>query len=526
MADSFIYLVSRMGVTGATGTLNSDLPTLIQRVKELSGNVPVAVGFGISTRDHFLSVTSIADGAVIGSQVITILENAPAGQAARAVEDYCSQITQRRVTSEGMVCASTAATETHVAAQPAEEAEATATDTSGRFGVFGGQYAPEALATCLAELESGFEAVRDDPTFWEEYRSYYPYMGRPSSLHLAQRLSEYARGANIWLKREDLNHTGSHKINNALGQILIARRLGKTEIIAETGAGQHGVATATVCAKFGMKCTIYMGAEDVRRQALNVFRIKLLGATVIPVESGSRTLRDAVNEAFRAWIMRLDTTHYIIGSAIGPHPFPTMVRTFQSVIGEETKAQLRDLGKSPDAVVACVGGGSNAVGMFYPFSSDASVQLVGVEAAGDGLDTERHSATLSRGSVGVLHGVRTYVLQNPHGQISDTHSVSAGLDYPGVGPELANWKESNRATFLSATDAQALQGFRLLSQLEGIIPALETSHAVWGAVQTAKQLGPGKDLVLCLSGRGDKDVQSVIDALPSIGPQIGWDLSV
>lgn len=526
MADSFIYLVSRMGVTGATGTLNSDLPTLIQRVKELSGNVPVAVGFGISTRDHFLSVTSIADGAVIGSQVITILENAPAGQAARAVEDYCSQITQRRVTSEGMVCTSTAATETHVAAQPAEEAEATATDTSGRFGVFGGQYTPEALTTCLAELEAGFEAVRDDPTFWEEYRSYYPYMGRPSSLHLAQRLSEYARGANIWLKREDLNHTGSHKINNALGQILIARRLGKTEIIAETGAGQHGVATATVCAKFGMKCTIYMGAEDVRRQALNVFRIKLLGATVIPVESGSRTLRDAVNEAFRAWIMRLDTTHYIIGSAIGPHPFPTMVRTFQSVIGEETKAQLRDLGKSPDAVVACVGGGSNAVGMFYPFSSDASVQLVGVEAAGDGLDTERHSATLSRGSVGVLHGVRTYVLQNPHGQISDTHSVSAGLDYPGVGPELANWKESNRATFLSATDAQALQGFRLLSQLEGIIPALETSHAVWGAVQTAKQLGPGKDLVLCLSGRGDKDVQSVIDALPSIGPQIGWDLSV
>ncbi|KAG2420176.1 tryptophan synthase [Aspergillus terreus] len=526
MADSFIYLVSRMGVTGATGTLNSDLPTLIQRVKELSGNVPVAVGFGISTRDHFLSVTSIADGAVIGSQVITILENAPAGQAARAVEDYCSQITQRRVTSAGMICTSTAATGTHVAAQPADEAEAAATNTSGRFGVFGGQYAPEALTTCLAELEAGFEAVRDDPTFWEEYRSYYPYMGRPSSLHLAQRLSEYAGGANIWLKREDLNHTGSHKINNALGQILIARRLGKTEIIAETGAGQHGVATATVCAKFGMKCTIYMGAEDVRRQALNVFRIKLLGATVIPVESGSRTLRDAVNEAFRAWIMRLDTTHYIIGSAIGPHPFPTMVRTFQSVIGEETKAQLRDLGKSPDAVVACVGGGSNAVGMFYPFSSDASVQLVGVEAAGDGLDTERHSATLSRGSVGVLHGVRTYVLQNPHGQISDTHSVSAGLDYPGVGPELAHWKESNRATFLSATDAQALQGFRLLSQLEGIIPALETSHAVWGAVETAKQLGPGKDLVLCLSGRGDKDVQSVIDALPSIGPQIGWDLSV
>ncbi|EAW15618.1 tryptophan synthase beta chain [Aspergillus fischeri NRRL 181] len=519
MADSFIYLVSRMGVTGATGTLNADLPALIRRVKELSGNIPVAVGFGISTREHFLSVTSIADGAVIGSQVITILDNAPAGQAARVVEDYCSQITQRKVTS-----APGAAMETNVVIQPVVDGEAAVTDGSGRFGVFGGQYAPEALTTCLAELEAGFEAARNDPAFWEEYESYYPYMGRPSSLHLAPRLSEHAGGANIWLKREDLNHTGSHKINNALGQILIARRLGKTEIIAETGAGQHGVATATVCAKFGMKCTVYMGAEDVRRQALNVFRIRLLGATVVPVESGSRTLRDAVNEAFRAWIARLETTHYIIGSAIGPHPFPTMVRTFQSVIGEETKVQLRGLGKSPDAVVACVGGGSNAVGMFYPFSQDGSVQLVGVEAAGDGLDTERHSATLGRGSIGVLHGVRTYVLQNQHGQISDTHSVSAGLDYPGVGPELAHWNESNRATFLSATDAQAMQGFRLLSQLEGIIPALETSHAVWGAVKVAKQLGPGRDLVLCLSGRGDKDVQTVIDELPKIGPQIGWDL--
>ncbi|KAB8217647.1 tryptophan synthase beta subunit-like PLP-dependent enzyme [Aspergillus novoparasiticus] len=523
MADSFIYLVSRMGVTGATGTLNTELPALIQRVKGLSGNVPVAVGFGISTREHFLSVTSIADGAVIGSQVINILADAPAGQAAQAVEDYCLKITQRKVTADASTDAIRGTTETKAIA-PADEAEAAVTDGPGRFGIFGGQYAPEALTTCLAELEAGFQAALDDPTFWEEYRSYYPYMGRPSSLHQATRLTEHVGGANIWLKREDLNHTGSHKINNALGQILIARRLGKTEIIAETGAGQHGVATATVCAKFGMKCTIYMGAEDVRRQALNVFRIRLLGATVIPVESGSRTLRDAVNEAFRAWIVRLDTTHYIIGSAIGPHPFPTMVRTFQSVIGDETKAQMQELGKSPDAVVACVGGGSNSVGMFYPFSKDLSVQLVGVEAAGDGLDTDRHSATLTGGSVGVLHGVRTYILQDEHGQISDTHSISAGLDYPGVGPELAHWKESKRATFLSATDAQAFEGFRLLSQLEGIIPALETSHAVWGAIQTAKKLGPGKDLVLCLSGRGDKDVQSVADGLPTIGPQIGWDL--
>jgi len=520
MADSFIYLISRMGVTGAMGTLNSELPALIKRVKELSGNVPVVVGFGISTREHFLSVTSIAEGAVIGSQVITVLEDAPSGQAAHVIEEYCSQITERKVPRDNSVAAPLA--KTSVAGQTIEEAAAT--DSLGRFGVFGGQYAPEALITCLDELEAGFQAAVNDSTFWDEFRSYYPYMGRPSSLHLANRLTEHAGGADIWLKREDLNHTGSHKINNALGQILIARRLGKTEIIAETGAGQHGVATATVCAKFGMKCTIYMGAEDVRRQALNVFRIRLLGATVIPVESGSRTLRDAVNEAFRAWIVQLDTTHYIIGSAIGPHPFPTMVRTFQSVIGEETKAQLRDLGKSPDAVIACVGGGSNAVGMFYPFSKDPSVQLIGVEASGDGLETTRHSATLNSGSVGVLHGVRTYVLQDQHGQISNTHSVSAGLDYPGVGPELANWKESNRATFISATDAQAFQGFRLLSQLEGIIPALETSHAVWGAVETAKKLGPGKTLVLCLSGRGDKDVQSVADELPRLGPQIGWDL--
>ncbi|KAF9893687.1 tryptophan synthetase [Aspergillus nanangensis] len=535
MADSFIYLVSRMGVTGATGSLNSDLPALIQRVKELSGNVPVAVGFGISTREHFQSVTSIADGAVIGSQVITILNDAPAGQAARAVEDYCTHITQRKVPrNTGSLATTTTTTKGPSVSSAAGDSNsspsettappAASTDESGRFGIFGGQYAPEALTTCLAELEAGFDAARDDPTFWAEYRSHYPYMGRPSRLHLAPRLTEHAGGANIWLKREDLNHTGSHKINNALGQILVARRLGKTEIIAETGAGQHGVATATVCAKFGMKCTVYMGAEDVRRQALNVFRIRLLGATVVPVESGSRTLRDAVNEAFRAWIQRLDSTHYIIGSAIGPHPFPTMVRTFQSVIGEETKAQMRELGKSPDAVVACVGGGSNAVGMFYPFAGEGEVQLVGVEAAGEGLQTERHSATLSRGSVGVLHGVRTYVLQDRHGQITDTHSVSAGLDYPGVGPELAHWKQSNRASFLSATDAQALQGFRLLSQLEGIIPALETSHAVWGAVETAKQLGPGKDLVLCLSGRGDKDVQNVADELPRLGPQIGWDL--
>lgn len=384
---------------------------------------------------------------------------------------------------------------------------------------------PESLMDCLAELEQGFNQAINDPEFWKEFRSYYPYMSRPSSLHLADRLTAHAGGANIYLKREDLNHTGSHKINNAIGQILIARRLGKTRIIAETGAGQHGVATATVCAKFGMKCVVYMGAEDVRRQALNVFRMKLLGAQVVAVEAGSRTLRDAVNEALRAWVVDLDTTHYIIGSAIGPHPFPTIVRTFQSVIGEETKQQMQELtGRLPDAVIACVGGGSNAVGMFYPFSKDPSVRLVGVEAGGEGLDTDRHSATLSGGSIGVLHGVRTYVLQDAHGQISDTHSVSAGLDYPGVGPELSSWKDADRATFIAATDSEAFTGFKVLSETEGIIPALETAHAVWGAIEIAKEMKKDENIVICVSGRGDKDVQSVADELPRLGPGIGWDL--
>ena len=573
IADSFIYVVSRMGVTGATGTLNKALPELLDRVHSYSNNIPAAIGFGISTREHFVQLEGIAEGVVIGSQIVITLSNAPAGQGAQKVEEYCSEITGRKVgrhnvtngvkkdmdreksmTNGHQINGSGVHAKEHLenghgdARNGAEPDEVITQDQRGnepgladqlealnmnggsvavpsRFGEFGGQYVPESLMDCLAELEDGFNKAKEDPKFWEEYRSYYPYIGRPGQLHLANRLTEHAGGANIWVKREDLSHTGSHKINNALGQILLARRLGKTEIIAETGAGQHGVATATVCAKFGMKCTIYMGAEDVRRQALNVFRIKLLGAKVVAVEAGAMTLRDAVNEAMRAWVVDLATTHYIIGSAIGPHPFPTIVRTFQSVIGNETKDQMRAIkNKLPDAVVACVGGGSNAVGMFYPFANDPSVRLLGVEAGGDGIDTPRHSATLTGGTKGVLHGVRTYVLQNEHGQISDTHSVSAGLDYPGVGPELSSWKDNQRAKFIAATDAEAFKGFRLLSQLEGIIPALETAHAVWGAMELAKEMGQGKDVVICLSGRGDKDVQSVADELPKIGPAIGWDL--
>ncbi|KAK4245092.1 tryptophan synthase beta subunit-like PLP-dependent enzyme [Corynascus novoguineensis] len=542
LADSFIYVVSRQGVTGALGTINAHLPELLSRVKKYSGDKPAAVGFGVSTREHFVSIAQLADGVVVGSMIVTTLQKAVKGEECKAVQDFCSYLCGRTSSPEdeatrevGIIEAVSGATdsngEVHVdgVVKDTDDLVAQLAAMHGkipeRFGEFGGQYVPESLMDCLSELEEGFNKIKDDPAFWEEYRSYYPWMGRPGHLHKAERLTEYAGGANIWLKREDLNHTGSHKINNALGQLLLARRLGKTKIIAETGAGQHGVATATVCAKFGMECTVYMGAEDVRRQALNVFRMKLLGAKVVAVEAGSRTLRDAVNEALRAWVVHLEDTHYIIGSAIGPHPFPTIVRTFQSVIGNETKAQmLEKRGKLPDAVVACVGGGSNAVGMFYPFSNDPSVKLLGVEAGGDGVDTPRHSATLAAGTKGVLHGVRTYILQNEHGQISDTHSISAGLDYPGVGPELSNWKDTDRAKFIAATDAQAFIGFRLMSQLEGIIPALESSHGIYGAIELAKTMSKDQDVVICLSGRGDKDVQSVADELPKLGPKIGWDL--
>ncbi|KAK0740044.1 tryptophan synthase beta subunit-like PLP-dependent enzyme [Schizothecium vesticola] len=542
LADSFIYVVSRQGVTGASGTLNANLPELLARVKKYSGDKPAAVGFGVSTRDHFVSVAQIADGVVVGSMIVTTLQKAAKGEEAQAVQDFCAYLCGRTTSPEEEATREVGIIEAIAGArEPNGEVtvDAVIRDTDDlvrqlsalhgkipeRFGEFGGQYVPESLMDCLSELEEGFNKIKDDAAFWEEYRSHYPWMGRPGHLHLAERLTEYAGGANIWLKREDLNHTGSHKINNALGQLLLARRLGKTKIIAETGAGQHGVATATVCAKFGMECTVYMGAEDVRRQALNVFRMKLLGAKVVAVEAGSRTLRDAVNEALRAWVVNLEDTHYIIGSAIGPHPFPTIVRTFQSVIGTETKAQmLEKRGKLPDAVVACVGGGSNAVGMFYPFSNDPSVKLLGVEAGGDGLDTARHSATLTAGTKGVLHGVRTYILQNEHGQIDETHSISAGLDYPGVGPELSNWKDQERAKFVAATDAEAFIGFRLMSQLEGIIPALESAHGIFGAIELAKTMSKDEDIVICLSGRGDKDVQSVADELPILGPKIGWDL--
>jgi tryptophan synthase len=530
IADSFIYVASKMGVTGVARALDTGLEELLSRVHRYTkGSVPAAVGFGISTREHFLDVANFAEGVIIGSKIIEVLQEAPKGTGADKVKEYCLNVSGRKE-PRSIIPLQDSKTGTSAAGQQSIEPEialgeqkhAAPMGDNTRFGQFGGQYVPEALMECLTELETGFNKASADPTFWEEIRSYASYTNRPSSLHQASRLSKHAGGARIWLKREDLNHTGSHKINNALGQVLLARRLGKTSIIAETGAGQHGVATATLCALLGLKCTIFMGAEDVERQALNVFRIKLLGATVIPVPGAhpgdGGTLRDAVNQAFRTWVTDLKTTHFVIGSAFGPHPYPTIVRTFQSVIGEETRSQFMEEmnGKLPDAVVACVGGGSNAAGMFYPFLKDSSVKLVGVEAGGDGSSNGRHAATLARGSVGVLHGVKTYVLQDDDGQIISTHSVSAGLDYPGVGPELSSWKESDRATFVAADDKEALDAFRLLSETEGIIPALESAHAVAGAVKIAKDLGPDKDLVICLSGRGDKDVEQVSKMLPEL----------
>lgn len=376
------------------------------------------------------------------------------------------------------------------------------------FGQFGGVFMPESLMPTLEQLTAAYAEAKADPAFWEEYQELCKnYTGRPSLLTEAPRFAEYAGGARVFLKREDLNHTGAHKINNVLGQALLTRRLGKTRLIAETGAGQHGVATATAAALFGMDCTIYMGEVDTERQALNVARMELLGAEVVPVKNGSRTLKDAINEAFRDWVANADTTHYLLGTVNGPHPFPTMVRDFHKVIGEEARKQmLEQTGKLPDAVLACVGGGSNAMGIFHAFLDDNDVRLIGCEPGGDGLETGRHGATLEAGRPGVLHGTMTLVLQDDDGQTMESHSISAGLDYPGVGPEHAWLQSIGRAEYIAITDAEAMEAFRLLCRTEGIIPAIESSHALAGALKLGKELGPDATLLVSLSGRGDKDV--------------------
>jgi tryptophan synthase beta chain len=388
-------------------------------------------------------------------------------------------------------------------------------DERGYFDGFGGKFVPETLMYALEQLEKEYKKAKNDPEFQRKLDYYLrEYVGRPTPLTYAERLTKYVGGAKIYLKREDLNHTGAHKINNTVGQALLTLRMGKKRVIAETGAGQHGVATATAAALFGLECVVYMGEEDAKRQALNVFRMELLGAKVEIVKKGSRTLKDAINEALRDWVTNVETTNYIIGSIVGPHPFPEIVRDFQSVIGRETKQQILEKeGRLPDAIVACVGGGSNAIGIFHPFIEDKEVRLIGVEAAGRGLDTEEHAASLIKGSVGVLHGMKSYFLQDEEGQIKPTHSISAGLDYPGVGPEHAWLKETGRAEYIGATDEEALEGFKLLSKTEGIIPALESSHAVIKAVEIAKEIGKDGIVVINLSGRGDKDVRSVMNYL-------------
>ncbi|MCX7278824.1 MAG: tryptophan synthase subunit beta [Burkholderiales bacterium] len=392
-------------------------------------------------------------------------------------------------------------------------------DASGHFGIYGGSFVSETLTHAIEELKDAYAKYQHDPAFLAEFASELAhFVGRPSPVYHAARTSREMGGAQIFLKREDLNHTGAHKVNNTIGQAMLAKRMGKPRIIAETGAGQHGVATATICARYGLECVVYMGSEDVKRQSPNVYRMKLLGATVVPVESGSKTLKDALNEAMRDWVANVDNTFYIIGTVAGPHPYPMMVRDFQSVIGNECLVQMPEMlaaagctGEQPDAVIACVGGGSNAMGIFYPYIDHAATRLIGVEAAGEGLESGKHSASLQKGSPGVLHGNRTYLLQDANGQVTETHSISAGLDYPGVGPEHAFLKDIGRAEYVGVTDKEALEAFHYLCRTEGIIPALESSHAFAYAMKLAKTMRPDQSILVNLSGRGDKDIGTVAD---------------
>lgn len=508
MASTFLYCVSVTGVTGARSSLPPDLDDFILRVRAKT-DLPLAVGFGISSPEMVNGVANIADGVVVGSSILNALkglgDDATTEEKAEAVRNVIAHLATG--VKQGASAKNQATKLGQVPSEWANENE------KARFGKFGGQYIPETLSVAFEEIEEAYDAIKNDPDFLAELDRYRrEFVGGPTPLHKAERLTEMAGGANIWLKREDLAHTGAHKINNAIGQALLAKRIGKPRIIAETGAGQHGVATATVCAMLGLECIVYMGAVDCERQKLNVFRMNTLGAKVIPVEVGQRTLKDAINEAMADWVTNVRDTHYLIGSAVGPHPFPTIVRDFQSVIGKEIKEQFKEKndGKLPDALVACVGGGSNAIGTFHPFVDDKEVAFYGAEAAGKGIDVdEEHCATLTVGTPGVLQGARTYIIQRESGQTLNTHSISAGLDYPGVGPEHAFFKDTGRATYVGVTDDEALEGFKMMCQYEGIIPALETSHAIYQAIQLAKELGPGKDIVINMSGRGDKDMPQI-----------------
>lgn len=509
-ASTFIYCVSSTGVTGARAELPPALGELIARVR-CHTDLPLAVGFGISNPQMVQSVADLADGVVVGSAIIKAVQKAGNTTAARvaAVKSIVADL------SGGCKQGANPSNQAKILGRKPQDDvadEIAKLSLKSHFGKFGGQFIPETLSEAFREIEEEYNKIKDDPQFLaelQEYRS--DFVGGPTPLHKADRLTELCGGATIWLKREDLAHTGAHKINNAIGQAILAKKIGKPRIIAETGAGQHGVATATICAKLGLDCTVYMGAVDCERQKLNVFRMKTLGAKVVPVHDGQATLKDAINEAMRDWVTNVRNTHYLIGSAVGPHPFPTIVRDFQSVMGTEMRAQmLEKAGQLPDVVIACVGGGSNAIGAFYPFVGDKSVELHGVEAAGFGVDKhEQHCATLTKGTPGVLQGALTYVIQEKSGQTLNTHSVSAGLDYPGVGPEHAHLKDIGRAKYSAVTDDEALEGFKMMCEYEGIIPALETSHAIYYAIQLAKTLPKEKHIVINMSGRGDKDMPQV-----------------
>lgn len=504
VAGSFIYVVSDMGITGEKKELPEQLTSFLGRVRQQTGK-PLAVGFGISKPEHVGIVSRAADGVVVGSAIVNTVANAKNCPAARrvAVKEFVANL------KAGML----SRVEDDDASVGPLEPEAVSGKLPSHFGSFGGTYIPETLVLAHKELELAYEDAKNDPAFIDEIAFHRKeFIGGPTPLYFAKNMTKNAGGAEIWFKREELAHTGAHKINNAVGQALLAKRLGKKRIIAETGAGQHGVASACVCALLGLELVVYMGAVDCERQKLNVFRMKMLGATVVPVASGSATLKDAINEAMRDWVTNVRDTHYLIGSAIGPHPFPTIVRDFQTVIGKESRSQfLERTGKLPDHVIACVGGGSNAIGMFHPFVDDQSVSLIGVEAGGEG-PGGLHSATLTHGTPGVLHGTRTYLLQDGDGQIPETHSISAGLDYPGVGPEHAFLKESGRVQYVAATDAEALDALQTLSRTEGIIPALEPSHAVAHAMKLAATLPKSETVLVNLCGRGDKDMHTVAKA--------------
>lgn len=508
-ASTFIYCVSVAGVTGARSELPPDLEEFIGRVRSKT-DLPLAVGFGISNPSMVQGVANLSDGVVVGSSILNAMDkcgkDANSEEKAAAVKEIIAHL------CTGLKQADTATNQATALGNVPKGSISSDRHKVTHFGKFGGQFIPETLSEAFREIEEKYNIMKDDPKFiadFDEYRR--DFVGGPTPLHLADRLTEMCGGARIWLKREDLAHTGAHKINNAIGQALLAKRIGKPRIIAETGAGQHGVATATICAKLGLDCTVYMGAVDCERQKLNVFRMNTLGAKVVPVEDGQRTLKDAINEAMRDWVTNVRDTHYLIGSAVGPHPFPVIVRDFQSVMGKEIRAQMLEKAeKLPDVVIACVGGGSNAIGAFHPFVNDPTVELHGVEAAGHGIDTDQgHCATLTKGTPGVLQGALTYVIQESSGQTLNTHSISAGLDYPGVGPEHAFLKDSGRAKYSAVTDDQALEGFKMMCEYEGIIPALETSHAIYYAIQLAKTLGKDKDIVINMSGRGDKDMPQI-----------------